>query len=166
MADWKFRADIDRALEEFSTITERCEHSGLEATAAKAADVMEAESERAFAELKDPRTGRRWEPPAETTLRDPRFERLLERSGQLRAAVRGAYRVGPSIATARIEIAEGELVKRAMVHLYGVKARSKRSNRATRKRPGQAMPARRFVGVSPARVKELITFAEGALFKP
>lgn len=156
-AVWKYAADIRPALEAVSGAITRAEGSTLETAVGRLSTMMEDFAIQAFSRQRDPRTNRAWDAPAPATTADPRFRSLMRRSGELAAAVRGQYRVGRAIGTAGLSIdASNAVIRRGMVHLYGVKARAKRANRTNRHRPGAVLPARRFVGFPKAAYAEII----------
>ena len=141
---WKYSADVTEAVSELMDVRVRTAGSALERAVARLAGMMETAARGAFGASKDPRTGRAWDSPAARTQVDKRFRSLMQRTGVLRDAIRGRYRVGPGIGTAGLAI-EGDnaVVRYGMVHLYGVKPGARRRKSSQR---SVALPARRFVG--------------------
>jgi len=164
MPTWNVVADTEVARALLNDLLAKATSSGVERVAAKASAMMLAASHAAFAEHSDPRSGAAWAPPAAATLAGGDFRSLLSRTGQLEQAVRSGYALVPMGARAFISVsfaAHGGISAfgLAMIHSYGVTAKARRSNRATRRRPGQTLPARSFIGLAPGEVDELAEFA-------
>jgi len=154
----------DAARREIRALIERNERSGVKAVADRITVAAKSETARAMSNKLDPRTNRRWEAPATATKQDPRYRELLRRTGALEGAITVSQRHVPlgAIVTLGFD-GEPDVVRRAMIHTYGVKAKSRKSNRASRKRPGSVLPARRIIGLHASVVRELIEFAEKTL---
>jgi len=155
--NWRLSVDLTEAIAATTRARTQADGPGLERAVARIAVEMERQSKASFSPKRDPRTGRSWAAPADITVQDPRFRELLVRTSEMRAALTGAHRVGPSIGTARLTIlGAGDVVRRAMVHMYGVKRRERRSNRSSRRRPGALMQARQFTGFAPGTIREVM----------
>lgn len=161
---WQMLADLSDAESFLAAAEARCQGQGVEIVAASITKVLTETTADAFESKRDPRSHRAWAPAADRTVRARGFKQLLERSGDLRSAVQAGYELVPAGAVVQVEITGStDIVRRGMVHMYGVKARTKRSNRRTRLRPGAVLPARRFIGMWRDDVKAAVELAEREL---
>lgn len=156
MADWNVYANMAEATAALEKLEEGMTGTGLDRAAVFTNSQLADESDRAFAQSRDPRTGRAWEPRVRgegPLLGGP--------GGSIARLVRTGYRRGPTAARVFANIEYGEKYSRAaFVHFYGVKARRRRSNRATRRRPGFVLPARRYIGLSRSAVQAILAKCE------
>ena len=171
MGGWKVIQDLSAGETMVAEVRTRLTSTGAEKIAAEAAAAMLEAARGAFSAKSDPRTGAPWAPASEATLRDKRHRSLLVRSGQLEREIVSGYKVNPGGATAFIN-AQADVVRKAMINLYGVEAKARRTyvrnlpggrtrkESRSRKNANEAIPARRFVGLSDARVATIITDAE------
>lgn len=161
---WQMLADFSQAEQYVRQAEARCHGEGVEKVAAHIVQTLSEAKERAFEEERDPITRRGWAPPSASLLQDRSYRRLLERSGELRGATQAGYELVPIGARVKMAI-EGpsDIVRYGMVHLYGVKARARRSNRARRKRPEWSLPRRRFIGIHREEIGAVVEFAEKSL---
>ncbi len=161
---WQMLADMSAAEAFLAEAEARCQGAGVEKVAASISISLAEATADAFESQRDPRTHRAWAPPADATLHDRGFKHLLNRSGELRRAVQAGYQLVPAGARVEVEITGAtDVLRRGLVHMYGVKARTRRSNRRSRLRPTAAMPARRFVGMWREDVAAAVELAEREL---
>jgi phage gpG-like protein len=171
MGDWRVIQDLAAGEAMVAEVRTRLTSTGAEKIAAEASAAMLEEARSAFQTKRDPRTGAAWAPPAESSLRDKRYRSLLVRTGQLEGDLAAGYKVNPGGATAFINV-QATSIRKAMINLYGVEAKARRTyirnlpggrtrkESRQRKNVNEAIPARRFVGLSDARVSTIITDAE------
>lgn len=161
---WHMLADTSQVEAWLAEAEARAKGDGVEKVAASIASSLSEATAGAFASKRDPRTRRPWESAAESTTRSRGYKSLLRRSGELESAVQTGYQLVPVGATVKVEIVgDNDIVRRGMVHMYGVRARAKRSNRRTRRNPNMVMPARRFVGMWREDVDAAVKLAEREL---
>lgn len=175
MGEWKVIRDLDQGYQLLSEVDTRLGSTGVEKIAAKASVAMKEASVGAFSGQADPRTGTYWAPLSEATLRDKRGpKRPLHRTGELEGDVVSGYKLTPGGARAFVNI-EARSVRKGLINLYGVEAKTRRTytrdlghgrtrqESTKRKHPRFVIPARRFVGLSDAKVGELVDYADATM---
>jgi phage gpG-like protein len=165
MTDFSLRVDLTEVNGAVEQMQENLTGGKVAAFMAEIADELEQSSEEAFSQKRNPRSLEPWEGAAYETLRSRGFRSLLVRTGALERAVRARSEASGSHGRALLEfIGPQDVVSRGFMHLFGVVARQKRvrgyrkgkAYYSKRARPGQAMPARGFVGLSDRQVKGVL----------
>ena len=168
--DWKVNLDQAEAQAALDALEQNVSSTGVEKVAAKlAAELLEG-GHAAFGTKADPIHGTAWVPAAAATVRDKGVRSLLVRSGTLEGALVSGYGLTPGGATAFLNVQASQLGL-ALIQLHGVQAKKRRTymrstKRGFRKesrsrlRPGATLPARGFVGISPAQLAEATAYAE------
>ncbi len=169
MPEWKVTADLTSANAMLDNLEHAMTSTVVEKVAAKAASVMSQESEGAFAGTRDPRTGAQWAAPVDATRNRRGWRGLLGGAGgSISGAVRTGYALTPGGARAFINVEDNEM-KVAMIQFYGGRGHSKsahfrkRKSKAMGRLTGWALPGRRFVGISPRGVSEIMDYARAQI---